>query len=156
LAKCVDGTVVEIGCNEGATLCEIAKCVHPRKCIGVDWSGNKQIGLQSYEVPKPEKIGWIAKKQPNVIIVDSNSTMIEPWLEPHKPIKFIFIDGDHSWEGVDADTKIAFKLIESGGIIAWHDYNEDSPPFCKVWEYLNSLDIKLEKIDGTNIAIYRK
>eukprot|EP00927_Polykrikos_kofoidii_P077611 TRINITY_DN74543_c0_g1_i1.p1 TRINITY_DN74543_c0_g1~~TRINITY_DN74543_c0_g1_i1.p1 ORF type:complete len:426 (+),score=58.91 TRINITY_DN74543_c0_g1_i1:256-1533(+) len=33
-----------------------------------------------------------------------------------------FIDGDHSFDGVQADLKLAPKLIEPGGILAGHDF----------------------------------
>ncbi len=37
------------------------------------------------------------------------------------PIDFIFIDGDHTWAGIDADWKGWSSLVGSGGIIALHD-----------------------------------
>jgi predicted O-methyltransferase YrrM len=37
----------------------------------------------------------------------------------------LFIDGDHSYEGVRADFELYSPLVRSGGIIALHDVNED-------------------------------
>jgi predicted O-methyltransferase YrrM len=37
-------------------------------------------------------------------------------------INFVFIDGDHSYDAVMNDSKIAFQMVSSGGIIVWHDY----------------------------------
>lgn len=34
----------------------------------------------------------------------------------------IFIDGSHRYADVVSDTRNAFKVLEKGGIIVWHDY----------------------------------
>lgn len=34
---------------------------------------------------------------------------------------FAFIDGDHSYEGVKADTILALPFIKKGGVVAFHD-----------------------------------
>jgi hypothetical protein len=38
---------------------------------------------------------------------------------------FIFIDGDHGYEGVAHDVKQALRLLKPGGAIALHDYNPE-------------------------------
>jgi predicted O-methyltransferase YrrM len=38
-----------------------------------------------------------------------------------KKIDLIFIDGDHSYDGVKKDFKMYFPLVRKGGIIAFHD-----------------------------------
>ena len=37
------------------------------------------------------------------------------------PIDFLFIDGDHSWQGIDRDWKDWSEHVESRGIVALHD-----------------------------------
>lgn len=44
-------------------------------------------------------------------------------------IDFLFIDGDHRYEGIKRDLQLWFPKIKYGGIIAGHDYNE---PTCGV------------------------
>jgi predicted O-methyltransferase YrrM len=39
-----------------------------------------------------------------------------------KSMDFIFVDGDHSYDGVKNDTEKAFQMLASGGVILWHDY----------------------------------
>lgn len=39
------------------------------------------------------------------------------------PIDFLFIDGDHSWEGATADIKAWLPHVVKGGIILFHDYD---------------------------------
>lgn len=43
-------------------------------------------------------------------------------------IDFVFIDGDHSYEGVKSDTENALKMVRRGGVIVWDDCNERHTP----------------------------
>lgn len=38
-----------------------------------------------------------------------------------RPIDFVFIDGDHSYEGVRQDFEIYSPLVRRGGVVAFHD-----------------------------------
>jgi predicted O-methyltransferase YrrM len=42
-----------------------------------------------------------------------------------QPLDVLFIDGDHSYDGVRADFERYSPLVRSGGIVALHDVNED-------------------------------
>jgi predicted O-methyltransferase YrrM len=42
-----------------------------------------------------------------------------------EPLDVLFIDGDHSYEGVRRDFELYSPLVREGGIIALHDINED-------------------------------
>ena len=69
-------------------------------------------------------------------------------------IDFMFIDGDHSYEGVKADFYNFFPLVKSGGYIAFHDVRDtpdhisrgcDVAPFWREikkdfthWEFIDS------------------
>jgi predicted O-methyltransferase YrrM len=41
--------------------------------------------------------------------------------EGRAPLDFIFIDGDHSWEGISADWSAWSGLVKVGGLVALHD-----------------------------------
>ncbi|MDX6424315.1 MAG: hypothetical protein QOI67_1786 [Gaiellaceae bacterium] len=43
-----------------------------------------------------------------------------------EPIDVLFIDGDHSYDGVRADFDLYAPLVRSGGIVALHDVNPDA------------------------------
>jgi hypothetical protein len=49
-----------------------------------------------------------------------------------KPYDMVFIDGDHSYKGVDWDTRLAFEC--NPRVIAWHDFRNPSEP--TVAEYI--------------------
>jgi predicted O-methyltransferase YrrM len=38
-----------------------------------------------------------------------------------RPVDFLFIDGDHTYEGVRKDFEMYSSLVRKGGIIAFHD-----------------------------------
>jgi predicted O-methyltransferase YrrM len=38
-----------------------------------------------------------------------------------RPLEFLFIDGDHTYEGVRLDYEMYSKLVRPGGVIAFHD-----------------------------------
>lgn len=42
---------------------------------------------------------------------------------PHRGrYDLVFVDGDHSYEAVENDTRKAFEMLKPGGAILWHDY----------------------------------
>jgi predicted O-methyltransferase YrrM len=55
---------------------------------------------------------------------DSRTFDTTPYRES---MDYIFIDGDHSYEGVKNDTEKALQLLKPGGVIVWHDYAAKSP-----------------------------
>jgi predicted O-methyltransferase YrrM len=42
-----------------------------------------------------------------------------------KPLDFLFIDGDHRYEGAKADFELYSPLVRPGGLIAFHDICPD-------------------------------
>ncbi|MEM4489080.1 MAG: class I SAM-dependent methyltransferase [Desulfurococcaceae archaeon] len=42
-------------------------------------------------------------------------------------LDFLFIDGDHTYEGVKKDFEMYSPLVEKGGMIAFHDIVEHPP-----------------------------
>ncbi len=56
-----------------------------------------------------------------------------------RPIDFLFIDGDHSYEGVRSDFELYAPLVRPGGLVALHDVGaEDAPGVVRFWSELAS------------------
>jgi predicted O-methyltransferase YrrM len=64
---------------------------------------------------------------------------------------FIYIDGDHSAEGVYNDASLAFPLLKSGGILAFDDYlwehpsqNVDLKPLSGIDKFLKNNELRIK------------
>ena len=63
---------------------------------------------------------------------------------PELSLDFIYIDGDHSYEGVKIDLEQAVRFVKSNGIICGHDFQMDSVSqavrdYCKQHNHLLSI-----------------
>ncbi|MFX0024319.1 MAG: class I SAM-dependent methyltransferase, partial [Candidatus Hermodarchaeota archaeon] len=55
-------------------------------------------------------------------------------------VDLLFIDGDHSYDGVKKDFENYFSLVKKDGIIAFHDIVEHPPNSnCKVFDFWNEI-----------------
>ena len=68
-------------------------------------------------------------KLPNQILGDS-STIGKTW--ENEEIDFIFIDGDHTEEGLTKDIEAWFPHMKNGGIMGYHDYGHHFWPCVKL------------------------
>ena len=63
------------------------------------------------------------KNDPNVTIIKSDSHNFLNNASDNY-FDFIYVDGDHLFDGVYNDLLISYKKLKSGGILAGHDYHE--------------------------------
>jgi predicted O-methyltransferase YrrM len=64
----------------------------------------------------------IASKHPSRSFVIKEESVVYSKRFPVSFFDFIFIDGDHSYEGVSKDIDAWYPLIKSSGILCGHDY----------------------------------
>lgn len=147
-AKYCPGNILEIGTFEGATALELASAYPDRMVHCLDQTP-EELEHSSYGL-KADRICFKARHLSNVklrLVGDAFKYTEED------NIGFVFIDGDHSWEGVRYDTeKALFWFRPSGnfhdrkgarqGIIAWHDATPDWPGDfnMQVYTYLDQLN----------------
>ncbi|MDE3154712.1 MAG: class I SAM-dependent methyltransferase [Acidobacteriota bacterium] len=74
------------------------------------------------------------------------------------PIDFLFIDGDHSWTGIDTDWRSWSPLVVRGGLVGVHDSREmPGRPVLDSVRYTREVILQdpaftvLEMIDGLTI-----
>lgn len=140
LAGTVEGGILEIGCNNALTTREFALAYPDRQVIGVDYlsEANTMVPEQQYERPVEEFGKWAAGI-PNITLMVQNSRTLD--YDSLGDIGVIFIDGDHSYEGVKADTEKALAYAQKRGkptLIMWHDYNEHHPAWVRVKAYIDN------------------
>jgi predicted O-methyltransferase YrrM len=68
-------------------------------------------------------------------------------------IDFVFVDGAHSYEYVKNDSEKGWRMLRSGGIIAWHDVRAAEP---EVVRYLLESSYQPVRIMGTTVAFAKK
>jgi predicted O-methyltransferase YrrM len=75
-------------------------------------------------------------------------TSIQKVLQGH-PLDFLFIDGDHSYEGARKDFAMYSPLVRSGGLVAFHDIQPSELPkeVYKFWDEVKGSYTHKEFID---------
>lgn len=155
LVSKTDGLMVEIGCHTGMTSMQLAYNFPDRQIIGVDYCGDKEIMVeqQKREKLQPDQVAIWSKPFKNFNFL---SIRTEDWVSNSIGAGFVFIDADHSYEGVKRDSEIAVRLVKKG-IIAWHDYIHD-PKHDHAWigvrRYLTEISDRfpIQTMCNTNIA----
>jgi len=69
----------------------------------------------------------------------------------------IFIDGGHTYSVIKNDTEKSFEMINSNGIILWHDYVLGKESAKDVVKYLNEISQtkKIYRIKNTSLCFYQ-
>jgi len=111
---------VEIGCYAGGSACLVSQRKNTN-IISID------LGYPiSPEIPKLNFNNFNSEKN-NYVYIQGDSTSNETLLNLKKNISEIdvlFIDGDHSYNGVKMDFEIYSPLVKNGGYIIFDDYND--------------------------------
>lgn len=72
---------------------------------------------------------------------DSHQLKPEAMINRFGAFDLVFIDGDHSVEGVRQDTQLALSLLGPDGTICWHDANPKER-YQEVRDYLENMPLK--------------
>jgi predicted O-methyltransferase YrrM len=125
LAEKSKGIIVEIGGFQGRTSIELgvgSKKGGNNKVYVIDpWRGHKLNGTKDVYFSKEVFLNNIKKSGVSDIVNAIQSLSEGALLKWDKQIGMLFIDGDHSYIGVKKDIKW-INHVESGGIVAFHDY----------------------------------
>ncbi len=122
------GRVLEIGLDEGGTLFLWTRVAAPdAHVVSVD---TRPVGPLGMRAPFPLARRAFAHSRQRIDLVmpaDSHDpttlTRVEA-LFAGAPIDFLFIDGDHTREGVWQDFLMYSPLVRPGGLVAFHDVSQ--------------------------------
>jgi len=165
LLKIVDrqkpACVLEIGTANGGTLfsfCRLAK--DDATVISIDLPHGKfGRGYPSWKIPVYESF---AKKDQTIHLLreDSHSPLTlekAKKLLNGKKVDFLFIDADHTYEGVKQDFLQYRELVSENGIIAFHDIAHNPNPVYgveKLWHEIKNDYKYTELIQDKNQGGY--
>jgi predicted O-methyltransferase YrrM len=68
----------------------------------------------------------------------------------------VFVDGSHAYEYALADTSAAMKIVETGGIVVWHDYGIWEGVTQALEELEQREQLGLRNIQGTSLVFWKK
>lgn len=75
----------------------------------------------------------------------------------NEPLDFLFIDGDHTYEGVKTDFELYSPLVRSGGWIGFHDIVErPRDPKIQVHRFWNELKSKYKHYEFVESSTQRR
>ena len=130
LQKLNPHNIIEIGTNNGGTFFLWAKLFEINKLLSIDLPGGQFGG--GYNSKKIKFFNCMKNNHHSsfyYILDDSHKiSILEETYEifgDHK-VDFLFIDGDHTYDGVKKDYEMYSPLVRSGGLIAFHDIIEHS------------------------------
>ncbi len=111
---------VNIGVSQGCSMhCLRAGCESAR-LVGIDVRDQKVVGSELLNA--------------ELVIADSH----EWHVHFQSPVDLLFVDGNHSFDGVTADLNGWMPKVPIGGIATFHDYGGSQPAYCRVREALDA------------------
>jgi len=140
-----EGACAEIGTWKGDFAAVIlAKC-RPRRLFLIDpwehrtdeayeeasYGGRMEGGQQALERMYQDVMARFASEisSGQVTVLRSRSTDAAQTFEPES-LDWVYIDGDHSYEGVSADLEAYFGAVKPGGLLAGDDYGHQGSWFA--------------------------
>jgi predicted O-methyltransferase YrrM len=124
-------TVLEIGTAKGGTLFLFSRlAADDAVLLSVDLPGGKYGGgysklknslYQAFTLPK-QKLHLIRANSHDRATFDDVKALLG-----ERKVDFLFIDGDHTYDGVKKDFEMYSKLVEDGGLVALHDVAVHTP-----------------------------
>jgi predicted O-methyltransferase YrrM len=121
LAKYASGaaTVVEIGVFEGVNTVILSKAMRKDgKTFGIDPFFKGGLGVCYHKMITETHLKR-NKVRDHVSLIEKYS--FDAVSDIPTKVDFIFIDGDHSWEGISKDWPLYSDKLKAGGIMALHD-----------------------------------
>lgn len=140
--------ILEIGTFLGGTFYTMCKLSNPYgKKISIDCPDVIAPGSEVVKQKHNQIDEYLIKFAKNVVIIRDDSKSDECLQKLEKELQgesldFIFIDGDHTYDGVRSDFLNYKKYLKDGGYIAFHDIDYPSSTVslgCEVYKFWNKL-----------------
>lgn len=123
--------ILEIGTHQGGSLFLLAHVAHPQaQLLSVDLPhGEFGGGYPRWRAPLYRRFGRPGQRI-ELIRADSHAESTRARvleLLGGEPLDLLFVDGDHTYEGVRRDFELYGGLVRPGGLVAFHDIAPGEP-----------------------------
>jgi predicted O-methyltransferase YrrM len=135
---------LEIGTNYGGTLLMLCTLSPPgARIISIDLPGGRfGGGYPVRKIPLYKRFPRSGQRL-HLIRADSHAAKTKQRvlrILSGEPLDYLFLDGDHSYDGVRRDFEMYAPLVSSGGIVAFHDIVVHQPETrCEVKKFWNEI-----------------
>jgi predicted O-methyltransferase YrrM len=138
--------LLEVGTANGGTLFLLSRVAHPEACIvSVDLPGGQfGEGYGWWRVPVYRSFAR-AGQTIELLRGDSHSSKMLGRVREafgNQPVDFVFIDGDHSYDGVRNDFELYGALVRKGGVVAFHDIANPYDAAIQVQRFWNEVKVR--------------
>jgi predicted O-methyltransferase YrrM len=125
------GVYLEIGVHKGRSLWVARQAADPTvDVIGIDTEADPQIEGTDF--------------------IQADSTKLK--IDSNWRVDVLFIDGNHSYEGVKSDINRFVPLVKKGGLVLFHDCDETSPGVVQaVAEYAGNNRLAWQMLKTTDL-----
>lgn len=158
LAELKPRRALEIGTGQGGTLLFLTHLASPKATIvSVDLEGS-EIGA-GYSEERQWFYEHFGRRRQRLHLLRGDSHTF--WMPKRvreslrgQPLDYLFIDGDHRYEGVKKDFETYARLVRRGGVIALHDIadGENSGGVPEFWREIKQEFRHEEFIEGPQQA----
>jgi predicted O-methyltransferase YrrM len=114
--------LAEIGVYHGVTTCRLRKAMDSSGVlIAIDPYPKQRLGFSAQRVVAHGEVSRIKGGTVKWMRKTGAEAARELIANDSQRFDFVFIDGDHSWEGLQADWEGWSQLIAPGGVVGLHD-----------------------------------
>jgi predicted O-methyltransferase YrrM len=146
--------ILEIGTAGGGTLFLFTRVADSEALIiSIDLPAVFGLLGEGYPMWKIPLYKSFSKEKQKIFLIQGDSHSIETLRKIKEilrddKIDFLFIDGDHSYEGVKKDFEMYSPLVRKGGIIAFHDIvPRRQETRCEVDKFWNEIKYNYRYIE---------
>jgi predicted O-methyltransferase YrrM len=152
--------IFEFGTFKGISITQLALNLPPESEIYTLDLPDEQLNTQFSTDPEDAAIAVEAGKgslvptalRPRIQFLKCDSARFDesPFADR---MDFVFVDGAHNYDYVKSDSEKGWRMLRSGGIIAWHDCRPLDPGVVR---YLLQSSWQPRRITGTTVAFATK
>jgi predicted O-methyltransferase YrrM len=153
--------VFEFGTHKGVSITQLVLNLPPESVI-YTLDLPEDAGKTQYAIANPKEAALTREKnkgemipadlKPRITFLQKDSAAFDD--SPYAGrIDFVFVDGAHDYAYVKNDSEKGWRMLRSGGIMAWHDVRPQDPDVVR---YLLESPYQPVRIQDSTVAFARK